>query len=678
MKRLIYIFLAIALAGCRGDDPILPADNDVIDPTSSVQGGIEGFFLLNEGNMGSNKASLDHFSYSEGTYSRNIYGERNPDVAKGLGDVGNDLEIYRGRLWAVVNCSNLVEVMDVATARHLATIAIPNCRYVAFNGNYAYVSSYAGPVQMDQNSRIGYVAKIDVNTFEVVATCEVGYQPEELVVVDTKLYVANSGGYRAPNYDKTVSVIDLATFTETSKIEVGINPHRMELDGYGQLWVSSRGDNGSIASSTYVIDTATDRVIDHLANLPNSRMARWGDRLYVFSTQYDSAGRCTIAFATVDVRSHAVTSRRFIADGTDTSIAMPYALAVHPASGAILVGDARDYVSPGVLHCFDSDGMRRWSVATGDIPAHIVFTTTKLLPLGSQPQPVAGTSPFVTKVFEFVPAPGQFVNQLPRWETGDTQASINAKVLTAIGEGRGGTVSLGGWGGYVVVGFDHTIANVKDKRDFRVLGNAFDGSSEPGVVMVSRDVNANGQPDDPWYELAGSAYDSTPENWLEAARAAGNDVELIRNYQITYFRPDDPAADIRWEDNRGGSGTVPRNKYHSQPYYPQWISAPSITFGGTRLPQNAIDQRAPDAAESLFVLYAFRFGYADNAPNDSEGATFDIDWAVDSSGAPAALSGIDFVKVYTGVNQQNGWIGECSTDFSGVTDLNIENKQVLN
>lgn len=34
-------------------------------------------------------------------------------------------------------------------------------------------------------------------------------------------------------------------------------------------------------------------------------------------------------------------------------------------------------------------------------------------------------------------------------------------------------ISLGGFGGYVVVGFDHTITNVTGKRDFRVLGNAF-------------------------------------------------------------------------------------------------------------------------------------------------------------------------------------------------------------
>ena len=76
----------------------------------------------------------------------------------------------------------------------------------------------------------------------VVVSCTVCYQPEEMVISGNKLYVANSGGYRVPNYDRTVSVIDLDTFREVKKIDVAINLHRLELDKYGQIWVSSRGD----------------------------------------------------------------------------------------------------------------------------------------------------------------------------------------------------------------------------------------------------------------------------------------------------------------------------------------------------------------------------------------------------------------------------------------------------
>ncbi len=52
---------------------------------------------------------------------------------------------------------------------------------------------------------------------QIVDTCTVGYQPEEMVIAGNKLYVANSGGYRVPSYDRTVSVIDLTTFTEIKR-----------------------------------------------------------------------------------------------------------------------------------------------------------------------------------------------------------------------------------------------------------------------------------------------------------------------------------------------------------------------------------------------------------------------------------------------------------------------------
>ena len=222
-NKLPYVLILAAImcaTSCRKEEGIVPSTSlQVIYPDPNP-GEIKGFFLLNEGNMGNNKATLDYFDYETGIYTKNIYAERNPGVVKELGDVGNDLQIYGNRLYAVINCSNFVEVMDVNTAKHIGVFSIPNCRYITFKGKYAYVSSYAGPVvESDPNYRLGYVAKVDTASLEIIAICDVGYQPEEMVVAGNKLYVANSGGYRYPDYDRTVSVIDLETFTEIKKIE---------------------------------------------------------------------------------------------------------------------------------------------------------------------------------------------------------------------------------------------------------------------------------------------------------------------------------------------------------------------------------------------------------------------------------------------------------------------------
>ncbi|HIZ26013.1 MAG TPA: cell surface protein [Candidatus Barnesiella merdipullorum] len=285
-------------------------------------------------------------------------------------------------------------------------------------------------------------------------------------------------------------------------------------------------------------------------------------------------------------------------------------------------------------------------------------------------------SPYITRVLEYRPAPGQFVNELPQYNEGDTEETMRQKAEDCLAYNGGTLVTLGGYGGYIVVGFDHTIVNHPGEYDFKILGNAFysssaqgasGGSSEPGIVMVSVDVNGNGIADDAWYELAGSEYGKE---------------STLKNYQITYYRPDEgktpePGTDpsvtdatyVRWTDNQGSTGYISKLTYHKQAYYPQWLASETLSFEGTRLADNAVDESGNG---SYYVLYAYDWGYADNHPNDSEKSNFKIDWAVDAQGNPVTLPGIDFVKIYTGVNQFNGWLGECSTEVAGVTDLHVD------
>lgn len=379
---IIGLIIIIGSSSCRKAQRIIRPTPTPVVPGSDA-GEIKGFFLLNEGNMGSNKASLDYFDYQTGIYTKNIFAERNPGVVRELGDVGNDLQIYGGKLYAVINCSHFVEVMDVHNAKHITTISIPNCRYIKFSGKYAYVSSYAGPVLIDPNARLGYVAKIDTTTLKVVAECTVGYQPEEMVVVGDKLYVANSGGYRVPNYDRTVSVIDIPSFKVVNTIDVGINLHRMQTDKYGKIYVSSRGDYYDIPSKTYVIDSNTDQVVETLHLLANSGMTISGDSLYAYSSEWNFITNSNaVSYTLYNVKTKRVVTRKFITDDTDKSIQIPYGIAVNPQAKEFFVTDAKDYVTPGTVYCFDLEsGVKKWSVTAGDVPAHIAFTTKRLQPI---------------------------------------------------------------------------------------------------------------------------------------------------------------------------------------------------------------------------------------------------------------------------------------------------------
>lgn len=370
---IALLILGVWLSSCREDELIFLSDSTKVSQPM-VGSKITGFYQLNEGNMGMNRATIDYFDYTTGYYTRDLFSERNPTIVKELGDVGNDIKIYGNKVYAVINCSNYIEVFDVRTAIHVKEIRVPNCRYMAFNGGKAYISSYSGPVEINPNAEKGFVAEIDTVTLELTRKVEVGYQPDEIAVYDGKLYVANSGGYRVPIYDRTVSVIDLETFKEIKKIDVGINLHRIKIDKRGYLYVSSRGDYYDTPPNLYVIDTRTEKVVKE-TGIPVSDMWLDDDLLYYYSVAYNKyTGGNEITYGILDTRTMEQISGKVITDGTDRDILIPYGIAVNPETKEIFISDAQNYVVTGYVYCYSPEGKLKWRTEGGNIPGHFAFT----------------------------------------------------------------------------------------------------------------------------------------------------------------------------------------------------------------------------------------------------------------------------------------------------------------
>ena len=316
--------------------------------------------------------------------------------------------------------------------------------------------------------------------------------------------------------------------------------------------------------------------------------------------------------------------------------------------------------------------------------------------------------PWPTRVYEYRPAPGQFINTMPVCRVGEPVDSVLARCQSRIcgridtvrqivhGQEvitldtlwrKNGMISLGGYGGYVTIGFDHPVVNMHT-WDFEIWGNAFvsdldsrGGSSEPGIVVVGVDADGDGVPSDgdKWYELAGSEYYHP---------------KTQHGFTITYYRPDESkpytpstqdshlidSSYIYWTSNDiipdSTSGYISRNDYHFQPYWPLWLQdEETITFSGTKLRCNGLNI-SEDPHHPYFVEYFFDWGYVDNLPNLGEDTIhglhsngFKIDWAVDEEGNHVNLDYVDFIKVYTGVNQYCGWLGEISTEITGAIDF---------
>ena len=340
----------------------------IVEPPIEKVESVTSFYLLNEGAWGANNASLDFYDYQTTEYSLNIFSGINPNVVGGLGDVGNDLMIYGGKLYAVINVSGLVEVMDAKTAQHIGEVEIPNCRNINFHNGRVYVSSWSSATISNGNV-IGYVAEVDTATLQVVRKVNVGRQPEEMEFLNGKMYVANSGGYTA-DLDSTISVVNLQTFTEEKKIIVAKNLQKLCKAG-NKLYALALGNYYNINPDIYIIEN--DKKVKNLG-IYASNFCLSGDSLYILSNQTNwGTGTTTSKYIIYNIANQQVVTENFITDGTETSIAVSYGIAVNPVSKEIFITDAKSYTTSGKLFCFSPDGKKLWDVATGVCPSKIAF-----------------------------------------------------------------------------------------------------------------------------------------------------------------------------------------------------------------------------------------------------------------------------------------------------------------
>lgn len=275
---------------------------------------------------------------------------------------------------------------------------------------------------------------------------------------------------------------------------------------------------------------------------------------------------------------------------------------------------------------------------------------------------VSTSSPYFNNVLEYTPAPGQFINETKTGGFTGKETTPEAAAEYAKNRMRSDLyVSLGGFGGYIVVGFDHSIDNVEG-YDLAIKANSFSGSSEPGIVWVMQDENGDGKPNDTWYELKGS------ETGLDCT---------IQNYEVTYYRPSEPGQPVKWKDSKGVEGEIDYlHQYHPQDYYyPLWIKEDSYTLKGTCVEARNFDMSGVGV---YWVNPEYEWGYVDNfSPVDllkdgpeelADCNVFELDNAVDANGTAKVLKFIDFVKVQVGINTKSDWLGEVSTEVFNFID----------
>ena len=312
--------------------------------------------ILNEGLFQQNNATISQMNLSDSSVVNGVYQSVNQ---RDLGDTGNDMQLYGDKIYVVVHSSSYVEVLDKYSLESVGRVELFNGntsrlpRYVAFYEDEVWVSCYDGNV-----------VSFDTTSFAIHSIIKIGRNPEGLAVSGDKLFVANSGGLDTPNYDKTVSVIDLISRTETQQVEVGINPHKV-LSAFGKIYVSSRGNHSDILSDTYVIDAASEEVISQLG-VESTSFALKNDTLLIASFNYHTAKS--------QVNFYDAISSEIIGLDVLNLESLKTLYAIHTsADGSIYCCEANSFTSFGQLFMFKNSFNPIKIVDVGLNPTNVLF-----------------------------------------------------------------------------------------------------------------------------------------------------------------------------------------------------------------------------------------------------------------------------------------------------------------
>lgn len=370
-NKILWVWvmlLSLFFAACSDEN----GEENVI-PKREVIG--ENLIICNEGNWQSDNGQLSYYDGTAGVLTNKWFRQVNGSK---LGDTPNDIIQVNDTLIAIaVNWSNIIQYIHPDGTACGATENVPNNRRMCADGNYLYITSYAHKCG-NQTFEKGYVAKIDVKTKQVVATCEVGWEPEGVRLYEGKLYVANTGGYAFSEnhaYETTVQVVDAETMKSIKTIDTGCINLYGEMSQAGQyLCINSCGDYYNVKPKTVIVDCKTDKV--KTFDFPATYNSTDGDVFYTVGSEFSyNTGEYVYSIKTIYPKTQEVKDGIFCEAITQKikEITSPYELYISPYTQNVYFTDAGSYASAGYLYGYTKEGEELFVKQKVYInPAHIL------------------------------------------------------------------------------------------------------------------------------------------------------------------------------------------------------------------------------------------------------------------------------------------------------------------
>lgn len=370
-NKILWVWvmlLSLFFAACSDEN----GEENVI-PKREVIG--ENLIICNEGNWQSDNGQLSYYDGTAGVLTNKWFRQVNGSK---LGDTPNDIIQVNDTLIAIaVNWSNIIQYIHPDGTACGATENVPNNRRMCADGNYLYITSYAHKCG-NQTFEKGYVAKIDVKTKQVVATCEVGWEPEGVRLYEGKLYVANTGGYAFSEnhaYETTVQVVDAETMKSIKTIDTGCINLYGEMSQAGQyLCINSCGDYYNVKPKTVIVDCKTDEV--KTFDFPATYNSTDGDVFYTVGSEFSyNTGEYVYSIKTINPKTQEVKDGIFCEAITQKikEITSPYELYISPYTKNVYFTDANSYGSAGYLYGYTKEGQQVFAPQKVYVnPAHIL------------------------------------------------------------------------------------------------------------------------------------------------------------------------------------------------------------------------------------------------------------------------------------------------------------------
>ena len=348
LKNSLYLLLfAMSFTACEKEDLPNP------EPIEALS----GVFILNQGSDGLSNAGISYYDFETGEFRLDI-------ANQSLGDTGQDMIAYGSKLYVSVFGSSRITIFDLKSLARVKDINLKDGEnlhqprsLVSYNGKV-----YATTVD-------GYVVRIDTVSLSQDGITPVGLNPEGIAAVDGKLYVANSGGYNWPDYNNTLSIVNIATFQEEETLTVGLNPNFVHADSYGNVYLTFWGNYFDIPGGFQQIDTKTKTVTD-ISISANQDFVIMGDSLYFFGVTYDEDWNTSSSFGIYNVKAGQLVHDHIITDGTTINTA--YGIGVNPETQDVYISDT-DYSNRGIVYVFGPDGKKKNTLNVGINACRFVF-----------------------------------------------------------------------------------------------------------------------------------------------------------------------------------------------------------------------------------------------------------------------------------------------------------------